>query len=495
MILKASQRGGAKQLGLHLLRQDDNEHVEVHEVRGFVSEDVVGALKEAHAVSQGTRCKQFLFSVSFNPPETEQVGTETFEQAIDRVEAKTGLAGQPRVIVFHEKDGRRHAHAVWSRIDAERMTAVNLPHFKLKLRDISRELYLEHDWKMPRGLMNSEARDPRNFSLAEWQQAKRMGKNARHVKAMMQECWAVSDSRAAFEQALSERGFILAKGDRRVHVAVTHEGEVLSVARSICKRTTDVRAKLGAPSGLPSVDDARAQMGKDMTQAFNRHVREARDQHNQQREKLERQRQTMTAQHRSERLKLDAGQKARWEAENRARSERLNKGLRGLWDRLTGRHAKIIADNQREADAALQRDREQRDALVQAQLQDRLVLQAQTRAARQQQAELLYELRKERSQRMTESAECCPNARPGIVASNSSERGTDRSTKKRVTAKDSFARVAELRKSGMRHSKVKSSLAHSAESAETARQDYLARLRDKSTGNKETGLNKPSLER
>lgn len=154
MILKASQRGGGKQLGLHLLKMEDNEHVEVHEIRGFVSDDIVAALKEAYAVSKGTRCKQFLFSVSLNPPPLERVGVDVFESAIARIEEKNGLKGQPRIVVFHEKEGRRHAHAVWSRIDAETMTAKNLPFFKNKMRDLSRELYLENGWKMPRGLMN-----------------------------------------------------------------------------------------------------------------------------------------------------------------------------------------------------------------------------------------------------------------------------------------------------------------------------------------------------
>lgn len=143
MILKGSQRGGGKQLALHLLNTRDNEHVEVHEIRGFASTDVVGALKEAHATSRGTKCTQFLFSVSLSPPPQERVGIETFEDAIRRIEERNNLKGQPRVVLFHEKEGRRHAHAVWSRIDAETMTARNLSHFKLKLRDISRELYLE----------------------------------------------------------------------------------------------------------------------------------------------------------------------------------------------------------------------------------------------------------------------------------------------------------------------------------------------------------------
>ena len=73
MILKASQRGGAKQLGLHLLKMTENERVEIHEVRGFISDDVMDAMHEAYAVSRGTKCRQFLFSVSLNPPETENV--------------------------------------------------------------------------------------------------------------------------------------------------------------------------------------------------------------------------------------------------------------------------------------------------------------------------------------------------------------------------------------------------------------------------------------
>ncbi|WP_066769237.1 relaxase/mobilization nuclease domain-containing protein [Sphingobium sp. CCH11-B1] len=118
MILKASQRGGATALGQHLLKTE-NEHIEIHEIRGFVSDDLMGAMKETQAVAKGTRCKQFLFSVSLNPPQSADVGIDAFESAIDRIEQANGLSGQPRMIVFHEKEGRRHCHAVWSRIDAD----------------------------------------------------------------------------------------------------------------------------------------------------------------------------------------------------------------------------------------------------------------------------------------------------------------------------------------------------------------------------------------
>lgn len=75
MILKASQRAGGTQLALHLVNDRDNDHVELHGMRGFVSDDLVGAFKEAYAVSTDTKCRQFLFSVSLSPPPSSQAGS------------------------------------------------------------------------------------------------------------------------------------------------------------------------------------------------------------------------------------------------------------------------------------------------------------------------------------------------------------------------------------------------------------------------------------
>ncbi len=257
MILKASQRAGGTQLAIHLLKTDENEHVEVHEVSGFVSDTPLDAFKEAYAISRGTKCRQFLFSLSLSPPEKENVPIEVFEQAITDIENSIGLIGQPRIIVFHEKEGRRHAHCVWSRIDVEKMTAINLPHFKLKLRDISRALYLEQGWKMPRGLVNSIERNPLNFTQEEWQQTKRIKQDPRAIKEAFQDCWAISDSHTAFASALEERGYYLARGDRRGFVAVDWRGEIYAISRWVGIRTKEVKARFGDPDELPSVEKSK----------------------------------------------------------------------------------------------------------------------------------------------------------------------------------------------------------------------------------------------
>lgn len=200
----------AAQLARHLLKTTENEHVELYEVRGFVSDDLPDALHEAYAVSRGTRCRQFLFSLSLSPPPSERVPIEVFESAIDEAEERLGLKDQPRVVIFHEKEGRRHAHCVWSRIDPDKMTAINLPFYKNRLHELSKEIYLEQRWQMPRGLMDSRDKSPLNFTRDEWQQALRAGKDAKTLKAIFQECWATSNSRETFRELLESRGYWLA---------------------------------------------------------------------------------------------------------------------------------------------------------------------------------------------------------------------------------------------------------------------------------------------
>src|SRR6185312_13183558 len=140
--------------------------------------------------------------VSLSPPTEASVPDHVFYETFDRIEERLGLQGQPRAIVFHEKDGRRHAHGVWSRIDADTMTARQLSFFKTKLMSISRDLYLENGWKMPRGLANAAERNPTNFNLAEWQQAKRQGIDPRWLKSTLQDCWKHADNAKAFERSL-----------------------------------------------------------------------------------------------------------------------------------------------------------------------------------------------------------------------------------------------------------------------------------------------------
>lgn len=377
MILKGSQRAGARQLAAHLMNDRDNDHVTLYELRGFMASALQGALIETHAVSKGTRCEQFMFSLSLNPPKDAQASEQDFVDAANRAENKLGLKDQPRAIVFHEKEGRRHAHVVWSRIDVSSMTAINLPHFKRKLNDLARDLFLDHEWSLPDGLRDDGGKSPLNFTLDEWQQAKRIKLDPREIKQSFREAWQRSDSAKAFKAALEERGYFLAKGDRRGYVALDVNGEVFSIPKWIGIKTKQIKQKLGDPSTLLSVDKTRALIKGKITDKIKTFINDVDHKHDADMRPLSDARAKMVAVHRLERSALKRGQQDRWQAETRERSSRLNKGLRGLWEKLSGSAIKIKKQNEFEAWQAIKRDQQQRDDFVNAQMQDRKELQKQ----------------------------------------------------------------------------------------------------------------------
>lgn len=385
MILVGSQRGGARNLAAHLMNAVDNDHVRVVSLRGFMADDLRGSLDEARAIAKGTRCTQFMFSLSINPPKDGQAKLDDLLNAAERAEERLGLQGQPRAIVSHEKQGRRHIHVVWSRIDVERMTAINLPFFKTKLRELSRELYLDHGWALPDGHKTNGWKSPLNFSLAEWQQAKRLDLDPREIKQVFQSAWAASDNLASFKNALEEHGFFLAQGDRRGFVALDIHGEVLSVARWAGIKTKDLNAKLGKPDALPTVAQSKADTEKRLTAKLRDHLENDRADKDRALEPLLVERDQMVAAQRAERITLEKHLRDREQREVKARTAKFRRGLGAVFDFLTRKTSDKRRDNEREAYAGLLRDRGQREDLFLVQNKDRQKLQERIDALRTQQ--------------------------------------------------------------------------------------------------------------
>ena len=375
MILKGSQRGGAAQLAAHLMNDRDNDHVTLHQSRGFIADTLPEALDEAHAISKATKCKQYLFSLSLNPPQHQYADIDAFEHAADRAEEALGLTDLPRAIVIHEKEGRRHAHVVWSRIDVTELKAVNLPHFKTKLAALSKELYLEHGWELPDGHKTNGWRNPLNFTLAEWQQARRLDLDPREIKQIFHQCWQRSDGLKAYSAALAEHGYFLAQGDRRGFVAVDLSGEIFSVARWSGVKAKDVRGRLGEPDNLPTVAAVKEQLRQRLTDRLRALSRESNAEQKQEMVPLLANRAHMIHAHRRERLMLREKQDARWNTEQKDRNNRLSTGLAGLWDSITGKAAELRRQNEREAYRCHLRDKQQRERLFIAQMKERKELQ------------------------------------------------------------------------------------------------------------------------
>jgi hypothetical protein len=373
-------------MALHLMNGEMNEHVHIHEIRGFVSENIMGALNEIYAISRGTKAKQFMYSLSLNPPGKENASTADFEAAIVKAEKKLSLEGQPRVVVFHEKEGRRHAHCVWSRIDSEKMKAIPMSKDHTKLMGLSKSLYLEHGWHMPRGFRDKQQRDPMNFTREEWQQALRTGRKPGEIKQSIQEAFAVSDNRASFEAALKESGFYLARGDRRnVFLVVDLYGETHKLRGKLSLKQSQIVARIGDVPSLRPVAEIKTDITHDMKEVFDKHLRSLSSLHQEQLKPLLRDKDTLKNSHKTERNALIQKQQERQKVEHDKRYARIQKGFRKFTAQLTGRYWRSRKLNEKEAWQSHLRDQKERDDVIARQLHQRQQLQEKFNRLEQEQ--------------------------------------------------------------------------------------------------------------
>ena len=263
MIIKGTSCAGASRLATHLTRTDTNERAEVKELRGVVAEDLLGALREMEAVAAGTRTSKPFYHGSINTKDNERLSDEQRMQAIDRLEEKLGLTGQARVVVVHEKEGREHCHIVWSRIDLDRMAAISDSHNYRKHEEVARALEKEFGLERVQGAhveREGKKRPDRTPSHREMLQAERTGLTTQHAKALLTGIWLTTNNGKEFQAALAEKGWMLARGDRRDFVAIDRNGGVHSIARRIDgAKAADVRQRFADldPRDLQSVAEAK----------------------------------------------------------------------------------------------------------------------------------------------------------------------------------------------------------------------------------------------
>ena len=262
MIAKGTTHDNGGKLATYLVNGKPGERAELWQLRGFASDQIKEAFRSVHVMADATRCEQPLFHVQVRNPAGEHLARQQWERVADRIEGKLGLTDQPRAIAFHrdEETGDEHMHIGWSRIDEMTMTAKALPFFKLRLKEVSRELETELGLTPVRseraGVVMAPKRD-------EDEQARRLGVDIRDVRSTIRECWERSDNGHSFVAALASQNLVLAKGDKRDFMAVDHQGGMHALGKRILGSTAgEVRARMSDldRERLPTVEQARDQL-------------------------------------------------------------------------------------------------------------------------------------------------------------------------------------------------------------------------------------------
>lgn len=272
MIPFASQRGAGRDLAIHLMNAEDNEYVELADLRGAVADDLPGAFAEWEAQASATKCRNYLYSLSVNPdPAQGPMSRSLYDDYIARVEAALGLEGQGRALVFHIKEdrngqGREHCHVVWSRIDNQECKAIHMAFDHDKLMTVTRQFARDHGIELAPGYHKLEERKRqtyRQLSLYDRVQEGRTGLSREERTEVITELWKQRDDPASFVAALDYHGYILANG-KRPYVLVDLYGETNSLPKLIDDKAANTKAIRDflesdyEEQKLPSVEKAQA---------------------------------------------------------------------------------------------------------------------------------------------------------------------------------------------------------------------------------------------
>ncbi len=132
-----------------------------------------------------------------------------------------------------------------------------------------------------------------------------------------------------------------------------------------------------------------------MTDRLKAYIQETQARLKQQVQPFIQKKRSLQHQHQNERSQLQRKQEKRWQQESVERSQRLPKGFKGIWFRITGKYSKIREQNERETANCRIRDRSEMQSLIDQQLTRRQKLQDQILPLLEDHKQKVQDLRKE----------------------------------------------------------------------------------------------------
>lgn len=268
MIAKGNTHADGGKLAEYMVTGKAGEKAELHQLRGFASGDIREAFRDVHLMAEATKCTNPLFHVQVRNPEGEELTRAEWEQVADRIGSKLGYSDQPRAMAFHidKKSGHEHMHLAWSRVEEETMTAKPLPYFKLRLKEVCREL--EDTLDLTRVSSDRPRPEIMSGSRAEQEQSRRLDTDQHDIRGGIRDAYDQSDSGKAFAAALADKGMSLCQGERRDFIVVDAEGGIHALGKRLLGTTAaETRHRLADidRETLPTVAEARQQLPPPLT--------------------------------------------------------------------------------------------------------------------------------------------------------------------------------------------------------------------------------------
>lgn len=203
--------------------------------------------RESGQSSAGRKAELPVYHLSLSWAPDETPGREEMVSTARDALKTLGLENHQALIVCHNDEPHSHVHILVNRVNPETGVMNRLSRSNIKLSAWAL------DYEKTQGRVRCAQRIESNRALARSQQP-------RHSDQVIRDAWSGSDSGRAFQSALAEQGYILARGNARI-VVVDPAGKAINPTRQLRGvKAAEVKARLQDldTKALPSVEDAQA---------------------------------------------------------------------------------------------------------------------------------------------------------------------------------------------------------------------------------------------
>jgi len=231
---------------VHLENCDTTNAARAYKEMAFSAMHAQDLKEQAGGSRQGRKQEKPSFHLSLSWAKDEEPDRAEMIGAGQSVLQRLGLEKHQTLFVCHNDQEHRHIHLLVNRVDPETGKMNTLSHSKRSLSSWAME------YEFNQGKIRCEKRVENNRALEQ-------GKKPRHRDAVIQDAWERSDSGRAFQAALAERGYVLARGNKRVVVMDPH-GKAINPARQLYGvKAADIKARLSDLdlTRLPDVEQAK----------------------------------------------------------------------------------------------------------------------------------------------------------------------------------------------------------------------------------------------
>lgn len=289
MVPRIAQRGhsfkGAGQYYLHDKQADTKERVLWTHTLNLPTQDPEKALKwMAHTAMNAGRLKKqagivatgrkskvgevYCFSLAWHPGQNPDKET-MFNSALETL-GLLNLHEHEAVLVSHGDTPHKHLHVICNLVHPENGKTAVPSYDRLTLSQWAENVERND------GEILCEERVINNQRRREQGQENKL-KLVKHkekqvdIASVIHDLYQKSDSGKAFQSALEEKGYTLARGDRRGFVLVDDTGKIHSLSRQLKgQRAADIKSRLGSLQDLPeakAIALGRTQLARDTKEA------------------------------------------------------------------------------------------------------------------------------------------------------------------------------------------------------------------------------------